>query len=226
MNNPFNPLFDAPVACDFTATLAHEIRNPLATIDLSLELMLDGRKDEDLKVYADIIKRSSDRINNLVNEMIKKHGVNEAQIANQSLHHLLDEVVDMAKDRIMLKNIIVRKEYDPTDCIVALNRPKMKIALTNIIVNAIEAMDPQQGELKLVTMSIAGKYVVQIEDNGCGISEKNLKNIFHANYTNKPGGMGFGLASTYEIITSNNVKVHIESEEGSGTHFYLLFDKK
>ncbi|GLU56916.1 two-component system sensor histidine kinase NtrB [Dyadobacter frigoris] len=225
MNNPFNPLFDAPLACDFTATLAHEIRNPLATIDLSLELMLSERKDDDLKTYMDIIKRSTDRINDLVNEMIKNRSLDEAQIANQSLHHLLDEVVEMAKDRIMLKNIMVCKEYDPTDCIVALNRPKMKIALTNIIVNAIEAMDTQQGELKLVTMSIAGKYVVQIEDNGRGISEKNLKNIFQANYTNKPGGMGIGLASTYDILESNHVKVHVESEVGSGTQFFLLFDK-
>ncbi|WP_159466990.1 ATP-binding protein [Dyadobacter sp. 3J3] len=224
--NPFNPLFDVPLASNFPATLAHEIRNPLATIDLSIEMILAGRQDEDLKTYVDIIKRSSARINDLVNEMVKTRSLEEVQIANQSLHHLLDEVVDMASDRIMLKNIMVRKEYDPTDCIVALNRPKMKIALTNIIVNAIEAMDPKEGELKLVTMSIAGKYVVQIEDNGCGISEKNLKNIFQANYTNKPGGMGIGLASTYDILESNHVKVHVESEVGSGTQFLLLFDKK
>lgn len=225
MTNPFNPLFEMPVTGAFTATLAHEIRNPLAAIDLSLELLLAERKDEGLKTYADVIKRSTDRIHDLVNEMIKERVVPQVQIANQSLHHLLDEVVEMANDRIMLKNIRVYKEYDPSDCIVALNRPKMKIALTNIIVNAIEAMGSQLGELKLVTMSIAEKYVVQIEDNGCGISEKNLKNIFHANYTNKASSMGIGLASAYEILTSNKVKVHVESQLGSGTRFFLLFDK-
>jgi len=223
--NPFNPLFDVPATCDFTATLAHEIRNPLATINLSIEMMLAECQDDDLKTYIDIIKRSTERISDIVNEMIKTASTDDNQIANQSLHHLLDEVVDMAKDRIMLKNIRVCKEYDPIDCIVALNRPKMKIALTNIIVNAIEAMDPQQGELKLVTMPIAGKYVLQIEDNGCGISEKNLKHIFQADFTDRPGGLGFGLASTYDILESNHVKVHVESQLGSGTHFFLLFDK-
>ena len=223
--SPFNPLFEIPVANDFKATLAHEIRNPLATINLSLELMLSECKDDDLKIYIDIIRHSSDKIRELVSELITYDCVGETQFANQSVHHLLDEVVEMAQDRLMLKNIMVCKEYDQTDCIVLLNRSKMKIALTNIIINAIEAMDSQFGELKLVTMSIAGKYVVQIEDNGCGISEKNLKNIFHANYTNKPDGMGIGLASTYEILTSNNVKVHVESQVGSGTHFFLLFDK-
>jgi signal transduction histidine kinase len=222
--NPFNPLFDMPVACDFSTTLAHEIRNPLATIDLSLELMLAERKDDDLKTYMDIIKRSTDRITDLVNEMIKNRNVDETQVVNQSLHHLLDEVVEMARDRILLNQIMVCKEYDPTDCIVALNRPKMKIALTNIIVNAIEAMDSQHRELKIVTMSIAGKHVVQIEDNGCGISEKHLKNIFQPNFTNRPGGMGIGLAASYDILNENNVKVKVESEEGSGTHFFLLFD--
>lgn len=226
MNNPFNPILNVPVAVDFTATLAHEIRNPLATIDLSLELMLSERKGDDLTMYIDIIRRSSSTINVLVGEMIKSRNLIETKSVNQSIHHLLDEVMEMAKDRIMLKDITVSKEYDPVDCIVPLNRQKMKIALTNIIVNAIEAMDPHRGELKLVTVSHGGKYVVQIEDNGCGISEKNLKNIFRPNYSDRPGGMGMGLASTYDILESNHVKVRVESQVGSGTRFFLLFEKK
>ena len=122
-------------------------------------------------------------------------------------------------------HITVCKEYDRTDCMAVLNPPKIKIALTNIILNAIEAMDSRPGELKLTTMSIAGKLVVQIEDNGCGISEKNLKNFFRSVYTNKPGGRGIGLATTHGILASNNVKVHVESQEGSGTQFLLIFDK-
>ena len=102
----------------------------------------------------------------------------------------------------------------------------MKIALTNIIVNAIEAMDSDMGELKLITLSQAGNCMVMIKDNGCGISEENLKSIFQANYTNKLGGMGVGLASTYQILIANNVKVHVESQQGLGTHFLLLFDEK
>ncbi|TDE18119.1 ATP-binding protein [Dyadobacter psychrotolerans] len=223
--NSLHRLLETPVPGDFTATLAHEILNPLSTINLSLEMIISEAKEDDLKIYLDIIRRSTNRINDLVNQIIKNHNGNEAQVANQSIHHLLDEVVEMAQDRILLKNVAVRKEYDPTDYIVALNRLKMKIALTNIVVNAIEAMAPKRGELKVVAMPFAGKYVVQIEDNGCGISEKNLKKIFQTDYTNKPGGLGIGLASTYDILASNNVKVHVESQEGSGTLFFLLFDK-
>ena len=219
-----NPIFDTSVSDNFTATLAHEIRNPLATIELSVDLILNENINEDLRAYMEIIKRSTTRINDLVNEMIKKNQ-DEVQIVNQSVQNLLDEVVEMALDRINLKNIMVCKEYDPKDCITALNRPKMKIALTNIIVNAIEAMAPHHGELKLVTTYTSGRYVVQIKDNGCGISEKNLKKIFLGNYSNRPGGLGYGLASTYDILMSNNVSVHVESQLGTGTQFLLLFGK-
>jgi signal transduction histidine kinase len=100
----------------------------------------------------------------------------------------------------------------------------MKIALTNIIVNAIDAMS-QKGELKIITKSIERKYAIQIEDNGCGISREDLKNIFKPYFTNKPGGLGLGLAATCDILQSNHVGVFVESEEGKGTRFILLFDK-
>jgi|GEM_PF-4577610 len=77
-----------PEARDFGATLAHEIPNPLATNNLSLELMLAERKDDSLKLHTDIIRHSSDRIKELVNELIKRNCPGETQFPNQSLPHL------------------------------------------------------------------------------------------------------------------------------------------
>lgn len=74
----------------------------------------------------------------------------------------------------MLKHITVRKDYAVQDCKILLNEPKMKLALTNIIINAIEAMSNKGGQLKIFTKSIAGKFILHIEDNGCGISKTNL----------------------------------------------------
>jgi signal transduction histidine kinase len=101
----------------------------------------------------------------------------------------------------------------------------MQIALTNIIINAIDAMPSENGELKLTTKSIDGKYIIQVEDNGCGISKANLKHIFKPFFTKKPGGLGLGLATTYHILKSNHVGIDVESEEGKGTLFILSFDK-
>jgi len=182
-------------------------------------------KSEELKTYLDIIMRSSIRINNLIRELLIYQHSEEVPAEKHSINELLDEVIWMAKDRIMLKNITVLKEYDQDDCKILLNRSKMKIALTNIIINAIDAMAVVNGALKLVTICTAEKFIMRIEDNGIGISPENLKNIFKSHYTNKPGGLGQGLATTYEILRSNRVGFKVESEEGSGTSFILLFDR-
>jgi signal transduction histidine kinase len=91
-------------------------------------------------------------------------------------------------------------------------------------VNAIEAMPSESGELKLTTSLPANKCVVTIEDNGCGISKKNIKNIFKPYFTSKPNGMGIGLAATYDILVAHQAEVNVESEENKGTRFIISFD--
>lgn len=210
----------------FNAALAHEIRNPLSTIKLAVEMLQSGITGDNQKIFLDIIMRSSVRINDLITDLLKCQQANEVQTEKYSICQLLDEVLEMAKDRIMLKNISVRKEYAAKDCKIVLNRSKMKLALTNIIINAIDAMSTENGELKLVTKLVDDRYTIQIEDNGCGISKEDLKHIFKPNYTNKPGGLGLGLATTYDILRLNHVGVNVESEMGEGTRFILLFEKK
>jgi signal transduction histidine kinase len=209
----------------FAFALVHEVRNPLTNINLAIEMLGSAIQDNQLKIYLDIITRSSIRINSLICDLLK-HQENEVQVEKHSIHQLLDEVLEMAGDRVRLKKIAVWKDYTSNDSKIELNRLEMLIGLTNIVVNAIDAMTPGKGELKLATKSINGRHVIQIEDNGCGISKENLKNIFKPHFTNKVGGLGIGLATTYNILRSNNVGVKIESEEGQGTRFILTFEEK
>ena len=218
------PVKDQP--SQFVSALAHEIRNPLANINLSVEILESAIKDDELKTYLGIIMRSSIRINHLINDLLRYQKADEMHAEKYSVHQLLDEVLGMAGDRIVLRNIAVRKMYAAQDCSIVMNRPEMKIALTNIIINAIDAMDSERRELKLVTKSIRGKFIIKIEDNGCGISKSNLKNIFKPYFTTKPGGLGVGLGATYVILQSNHVEVKVESEAGRGTRFILLLDNK
>jgi len=210
----------------FASALAHEVRNPLTNIKLSIQMLNSVVKDEGLKIYIDIIMRSSERINDLINELLTTQQVNKLHPEKYSMHELLDEVVEMVDDRIKLKNVEVTKDFAIVDRNMILDRAKMKIALSNIITNAIDAMEPGKGKLDLVTKSIDGKYMLLIRDNGCGISAGNLKNIFKPYFTTKPGGLGVGLAATYNILRANHVRINIESGEGKGTSFILLFDKK
>jgi signal transduction histidine kinase len=91
-------------------------------------------------------------------------------------------------------------------------------------VNAVEAMPSENGELKLTTSLRAGKCVVTIEDNGCGISKKNIKNIFKPYFTSKTNGMGIGLAATNDILLAHHAGVNVESEENKGTRFIISFN--
>lgn len=207
----------------FTAALAHEVRNPLANINLSVEMLQTLVLDEEMKLYLDIIMRSSGRINALVRELLEYQQADEAEAGSHSVQELLNDVLDAAQDRIMLKHITVRKNYGTDDCHFLMNRPQLQIALTNIVVNAIDAMGVENGVLKLVTASKGNDFMVRIEDNGCGISKVNLKRIFKAYFTSKPGGLGLGLAATYDILKLNRVQVKVASKVGRGTHFMLLF---
>lgn len=205
------------------AALTHEVRNPLTNINLALELLQHLLTNDEQRSYVDVIMRATRRINALVTELAEKQQEQLEKDAPHSLHQLLDEVLIMTEDRIRLKKITVIKNYFKEDSGLIQRGVEIKIALTNIIINAIDAMKEQSGVLKLVTTSISEGYNLVIEDNGCGISPGDMEQIFNPFFTRKKDGLGIGLATTYEILKDNNVKIAVESEEGKGTKFILSF---
>jgi signal transduction histidine kinase len=168
------------------SVLAHELRNPLTNIILTVHLLESKILDDNDRMYMDIIKRNSAKINDLINDLLKGQKKDEIQTEKHSIHQLLDEVIELASDRLVLKNVVVKKNYVPCDLKVKMDKPKLKIALTNIIINAIDAMGSKNGELRLATKLIKGKCAVSIQDNGSGISKENLPLIFDPYFTNKP----------------------------------------
>lgn len=212
-------------ATPFATALAHEVRNPLTNINLAVEMLKATLKDDEQKGYLDIILRGSGRINDLVTDLLMLCQGDELLPGMHSIHQLLDQVLVMTQDRINLKNITVSREYSTMDCKILLDKEKMKIALTNIIINAVDAMPSKNGRLRLVTRSINEKCIIEIQDNGIGISEENLRHIFKPYFTSKSSGMGLGLSTTQNILLSNHAKIDVLSEEGKGTRFILSFDR-
>jgi signal transduction histidine kinase len=208
----------------FASALAHEVRNPLATINLAVQMLKAPIKSYDDNLYLAIIIKASEQINDLITGLLTSWRPAETQAEKYPIHELLDEALAMAEDRILLKNIAVRKDYSTLDCKILVDKQKIKIALVNIIVNAIDAMHPEKGKLKLITRSINGKCIIEIEDNGIGISQEHLKHLFTPYFTNKPGGMGLGLSTTIGILKENHATVEVQSEEGKGTRFILSFE--
>ena len=207
----------------FSAALAHEIRNPLTNIELAVDMLLSTDLQSDQKFYLDVIKRASFRINGLVTELVTSGESGEAASDYQSIHLVLNEVLALTNDRIRLKNIEVLKNYTEADCNIWMNKQQLKIAIVSIVINAIEAMPAEAGKLTFVTRSGNGQFVIEIEDNGTGISEQNLSNIFKPFYTSKPGGLGLGLSTTLDILKANHAMVEVKSELDRGTTFLLSF---
>jgi len=209
----------------FATSLVHEVRNPLTNINLAVDILSLGNINEEQEKFIEIIKRGVERINHILTSFLSSHNEDEIHPESCSVNELIEEVLFINKDRIGLKNVIVQKKFTAGNLHILVKKQEIKIALINIVVNAIEALPPSNGTLTLSTGIKNDQCIIEIEDNGIGISEKNLLNIFDPYYTNKPGGMGLGLSTTMDILLSNCGTMDVQSEEGSGTHFTLHFNQ-
>lgn len=207
-------------------TMAHEVRNPLANISLAaLQLedpLLPGDQQE-LRLM--IIHRNATRINTLVGQLLNATIDLSLEMKEGSINQLLDESLEFIKDRLSLQDIIVQKNYDKDDCIVLIDHEKIKIALLNIMINAIEAIHHEQGIIQLVSKQHNGHCIIEITDNGSGIAAENIPLIFEPLFTNKPKGVGFGLANTRNIITTHGGRVEVESNGENGSTFRVILPK-
>ena len=100
---------------------------------------------------------------------------------------------------------------------------KLKIALLNIIINAVEAMEPSTGRLDISLKNAGDHTQLLIKDNGCGISDENLSRLFEPYFTAKRNGMGLGLATTLNILQSHKAEVEVQSKLNEGTSFLITF---
>ncbi|MEO6814154.1 MAG: ATP-binding protein [Ginsengibacter sp.] len=205
-------------------TIAHEVRNPLTNINLSIEqLRTEVPKSETTGLFFDMVVRNSERINNLVSDLLNTTRVADLNFSKTSINEVLDSAIDFAADRIELKQIKVVKNYDDNICGILVDIQKIKVAFLNIIVNAIEAMD-DGGILTISTENINNKCVSKIKDNGKGMTREQLGRLFEPYFTTKEKGNGLGLANSQNIILGHNGSISAESEPGIGTTFTIIFD--
>lgn len=208
-------------------TIAHEVRNPLTNINLAVDQLkndLNGHLADNSGMMLDMISRNSLRINQLITDLLNSTKFTELVYKRVSVNQLLDETLELAKDRIQLNNITVTKNYAGEICDIAVDVDRMRIAFLNLIVNAIEAMEPGKGILQLRTLSKDHKCVVIITDNGPGIDKDSQSKLFEAYFTTKSKGTGLGLTNTQNIILNHSGHINMESEVGKGTSFTITLD--
>lgn len=207
--------------------LAHEVKNPLTTIVLSadqLNLELPEEVKKESGDLIEVIRRNCDRINHLVTQLLDSTRFSELKTQNYSINTLLDEAIEHVLDRIELNGLKIEKQYQEDICEINVDCEKVKIALINLLVNAIEAMEENKGILILKTYVKGNHCKIEVRDNGIGIPKENLERLFEPFFTNKPKGTGLGLTNTQNIILSHGGSIRVKSEEGKGTNFIITFN--
>ncbi|MEK6774991.1 MAG: ATP-binding protein [Bdellovibrionota bacterium] len=208
------------------AGIAHEIRNPLASISGSIEMLSQHAKTEDDSKLMKIILREIDRLNNLITEFLDYSRPLKDPTEFVQLSSILNEVIESLKMNKNLKShVLIEKDFTAVSEVLG-HVDKLKQVFLNLMVNAYQAMnDVQEGKLRVSLKSDEAnqKVIVKISDSGMGMSESVMKRLYEPFHTTKPKGTGLGLAVSYKILESHKVEVSVKSQVGQGTEFTLIF---
>jgi len=208
--------------------IAHEIRNPLNNISLSVEhLALTDETGGMQKELMNIIRRNCTRINKSITELLDLTRTGELDFQKHTLQEIMNESIAAVSDRIGLQNVDVKKNFQEKPLEISADKSKLKIAFSNILINAIEAMNgnKNKGQLAVSLESSPELLTVSIEDNGIGIAEENIPKLFEPFFTLKKNGIGLGLATTYSILQCHNASIQVESKLNKGTNFIIHFNR-
>lgn len=210
---------------EIARTFAHELRNPLASIGMVGEVLkhrCKGSEEKELKSYLEILKRSTDTLNNLVTELLNSSNYTPSVLKENDLVLVLNDTLEKAADRIYLSGVQVTKKYAGPYPILA-DKEKLEIALLNIVVNASEATKPGEGLILIEITQQDAFFELSISDNGHGMEQDQIDHLFEAFYSNKETGVGVGLSSVKNILEEHDAQIKVLSKPNQGTTFKIYF---
>lgn len=209
-----------------SASIAHEIRNPLTSVKLNIQKVMESEDLDDIdKEHLDISQEGIGHIENFIKELLNFTRVSELQLNYFSVEQIVDESIKMIRNTLKLKDVELAKEVQERLPQVLIDGDKIRQVLLNILHNACEAMD-KGGKITIVLSLLKGrrgrKVRIRISDNGPGIPKKDKENIFEPFYTTKSTGIGLGLANARKIIVQHKGSIHAVENEGSGACFDIF----
>lgn len=206
------------------AGVAHEIKNPLGSIGIHLQLVnkvLDASESseaETLREYLEVIAEEVDRLNSIVVDFLFAVRPMDIQLQDSDLNELIQEMVDFVGYELNAADIELALDLDDTVPSMCLDEKYFKQVLINLIKNAIHAM-PDGGELRISTENQGDEVLLRVRDTGIGMSSDVIHKIFEPYYTTRDDGSGIGLTLVYKIIREHMGDIAVASEEGKGSTF-------
>ena len=209
---------------EMAAGLAHEIKNPLASLTGSIQLLREDLSDNtDHNKLMQIVLREADRLSSLVNDFLLFARPPMGKREPIELKGALMETMELfEKDSSSLGSITINKTLIP-NVWIEMDMAHLRQVLWNLLLNAAESIDGR-GRIDIRMIPFKNRYFgVQISDNGCGIPDNMVQSIFDPFFTTKPNGTGLGLSIVHRIVESHNSMLEVESEKDKGTTFTLRF---
>ncbi|MBL4657452.1 MAG: GHKL domain-containing protein, partial [Flavobacteriales bacterium] len=213
--------------------VAHEIKNPLTPMKLSVQHLQRAWKDENvdwekkLEQFTQTLVQQIDALSNIANEFsnFAKMPKTKSEVVN--LQEIVENAVELFRESGQVEISLETKIGEEVDALLILaDKEQLNQILNNLIKNGIQAMtEPKSGKIDVRITEKDGDYVVEIEDNGSGIKEEEYDKIFAPNFTTKTGGMGLGLALVKNMIENAGGAVWFESIEGDGSSFFFSLPK-
>lgn len=204
------------------AGVAHEIRNPLASLRGLTQLLGEDLPDDDPKrKYAKVILEEVDRLNTVVQQLLDFSAVSKEESHQSDLNELLRRALQLAQP-VLKKRPAVRLELELSESLPAVGvyQRKMIQAFLNVLLNAIEAVD-ETGTVRITSRATPERVVFDIANTGSYIEPEQRRRIFDPFFTSKDRGTGLGLAITHQIVSQHEGTIHVRSDRERGTCFTL-----
>jgi PAS domain S-box-containing protein len=214
---------------EMAVELAHEIRNPLGSIELFTSLLVRDLSG-DLKRWAENIRIGIRSLNTIVSNMLHFANPIAPAFSDVNVHEVVQEILAFTDPIMQQRQVRVEANLQAEIPVICGDRELLKQMMLNLIFNAMKAM-PSQGLLAIRTRNIreksgcaqARRLELQIQDTGVGIPSDNLQRIFDPFFTTNKNGTGLGLSVVHQIVERHSGKIRVSSEVNRGTTFTIVF---
>ena len=210
-----------------TGGLAHEIKNPLSTVQLNLQLLGEDLLPDN-PAYSRLINRlhtvqkETSRLRDILDDFMRFAGRMELLRKPTELNALLEELVDFFTPQAQLQRVQLRLRRSDEPIVAIVDERLLKQAILNLMINALQAMPESGGEIILSAAKRDGRAVIDVIDTGRGMDDETRRRIFDAYFSTKRGGTGLGLAISRRIVHEHGGAIHVSSEPGRGSDFSIL----